>query len=309
MGSFRRYWRTNGLKNGLELWATTHNRWLWDLIRHAPGLRSLLNRFIVNQLVLKMAPRPGPLSTRAGYTSWESLTDRKFSARHLPPDPAFQARLPPVSAVEALFKRRADAKPSDKSTLLFPHFAQWFTDGFLRTDPKNPKKNTSTHDIDLSQLYGQTEEVNCILRTRSGGRLKSQMIDGREYPPYYFDENLKVKPEFADLLLTIPNQDVKATGMDAVPDDQLRTFFALGIPRGNIHYGFSMMSTLFLREHNRIADELARDHANDPAWDDERLFQTARNTLIVLLLKIVIAGLHQPHHAVSLQALRRPQPR
>ena len=42
---------------------------------------------------------------------------------------------------------------------------------------------------------------------------------------------------------------------------------------------------LFLREHNRIARELSA--AND-GWDDEQLFQTARNVLIVLLLKIVV---------------------
>src|SRR5947209_4247365 len=64
-----------------------------------------------------------------------------------------------------------------------------------------------------------------------------------------------------------------------------RKLFALGIPRGNIHYGFAMMSTLFLREHNRLADAIAADH---PSWDDERNFQTARDTVIVLLLKIVV---------------------
>jgi prostaglandin-endoperoxide synthase 2 len=288
LSAVKRYWRTNGLRNGLALWATTHNHWTWRLIRRTPGVRSAVDRLIVNQLVYKMKPRPGPLSTMAGYTTWVSLTDRTFSARHLPPDPDLQAKLPPVDDVLKLFERRPDAALSDKSTLLFPHFAQWFTDGFLRTDPTDHRKNTSTHDIDLSQLYGQTEAVARILRSGVGGRLKSQLIDGREYPPYYFDENLEVKPEFAALALTVPGQDVKAEGVEALPADQLRTFFALGIPRGNIHYGFSMISTLFLREHNRIADALAAEHAGDADWLDERIFQTARDTMIVLLLKIVV---------------------
>ena len=283
-----RYWRTNGLRTGVELWLTTHNQWSWDLLRRSAWASRLVNRIVVNELVYKMKPRPGPISTMAGYTSWTSLTDRAFSARHLPPDSVLTARLPPLDDVAALFARRPDAQPSDKSTLLFPHFAQWFVDGFLRTDPTDPHKNLSTHDIDLSQLYGQTEEVAAILRSGLGGRLKSQFIDGREYPPYYFDDDLEVKPEFAGLALTVPGQDLKGPGPEAIPDDHLRTFFALGIPRGNIHYGFSMISTLFLREHNRLADALAHEHAGDPAWDDERLFQTARDTLIVLLLKVVV---------------------
>ena len=37
------------------------------------------------------------------------------------------------------------------------------------------------------------------------------------------------------------------------------------------------MAVLWLREHNRVADLLARQH---PAWDDQQLFDTARNIII-----------------------------
>jgi len=279
----RSFWRTNGWRNGFQLWAVTHLAPMWTLLRWLPGVRSATNRLLINRLIYKMRTRPHLLSTKSPYTSWESLTDRTYSARHLPPDLQLQHRLQPEASVAELFRRK-EPRVSAKSTLLFSHFAQWFVDGFLRTDPNDVTRNTSTHDIDLSQLYGQTEDVTDLLRTHCCGRLKSQQLDGGEFPPYYFGRDGRVKPEFEGLPLSSPDGDRKAVGLNptGAPGQNL---FALGIPRGNIHYGFVMLSTLFLREHNRLAGLISAEH---PDWDDERIFQTARNTLIVILLKIAI---------------------
>jgi len=46
-----------------------------------------------------------------------------------------------------------------------------------------------------------------------------------------------------------------------------------------------MMNTLLLREHNRIAGELQK---RNETWDNERVFQTARNILIPIFIKIVV---------------------
>ena len=59
----------------------------------------------------------------------------------------------------------------------------------------------------------------------------------------------------------------------------------MGSDAGNSQIGYAMLNILFLREHNRIARELAARH---PRWDDERLFQTARNVVVVLLMKLVV---------------------
>ena len=45
------------------------------------------------------------------------------------------------------------------------------------------------------------------------------------------------------------------------------------------------MSTIWIREHNRICDILAVEH---PDWDDERLFQTAKLIISGENLKITI---------------------
>jgi prostaglandin-endoperoxide synthase 2 len=161
---------------------------------------------------------------------------------------------------------------------MFAYFAQWFTDGFLRSDrspQRDPRKNDTSHELDLTPLYGPHPQITEALRAHEGGRLKSQTLAGAEYPPYLY-EGGKIKPEFADLSVVRPGQ---------IPPDRFDGLFATGSDTTNSQIGFVMLNVLFLREHNRIAGELQRAY---PAWDDERLFATARNILIVLLIKIVI---------------------
>ena len=295
----RGFWRKNGLKNGVRIWFTTGLPKFWDFVNKSPRLRRVFNRWLINRMIYTMPTRSQRLSTYSDYRSWPALAHRDWSARHLPSDGALQARLPEQSRVVDLFERTTvGAQPSPKSTLLFPHFAQWFVDGFLRTNPRNYKRNTSTHDIDLSQLYGQTVDVTAMLRLnseRQRGRLKCQRRNGQEFPPYYFDEYGKPHKAFKDLEIVFPgSNDIpdlpgedRKTGVpfETFEDSQRNKLFALGIPRGNLHYGLTMMSTLFLREHNRIAGLIA---AENREWDDDQVFDTTRNTLIVILLKIVI---------------------
>ena len=69
------------------------------------------------------------------------------------------------------------------------------------------------------------------------------------------------------------------------PAERLASLFAVGGDRVNATPFTAMMNTLFLREHNRVAGELERQN---PAWDDERVFQTARNIIIPMFIKIVV---------------------
>lgn len=276
MVSLQRNQVKDGFDNKLEGYILTHFQPLWNFVQHRPRLEKWANKTLINSLIYKIPTRPYPVSTMADYTSWDSLIDRTFTGRHLPPVRQ-PATLPTADAVVQLFER-APGKTilSPKSTMLFAHFAQWFTDGFLRTDRENFLKNTSNHDIDLCQLYGLNREATRLLRSHQGGKLKSQIINGEEYPCYYFDENGTVRSEYEGLpTFILPDLD----------QERKAAIFAMGVERANIHPGYVMFNTLFLREHNRICDLLAGAY---PDWDDERLFQTARNIMIVLLIKVVV---------------------
>lgn len=254
---------------------------------------------VVNEAVETTRNRPHPWSTVSDYTSWRSLTDRTYLARHLPA--ATLTTLPPADQVIDLFRRPAGAQRlSGKSTCLFPAFAQYLTDGFIRTLPTDAWRTTTNHEIDLCPLYGRTIEQTDALRLKDEtpgrrGRLKSQMIGPEEYPPFLYPNGNNVSDPAFDALdppLFAPNQPTPAPRPNWPPapwpdwpQAKLNTLFAVGGDRANSSPFTSMINTLLLREHNRIAGVL---DGKNPSWDDERVFQTARNIMIPLFIKIVV---------------------
>ncbi len=267
-----------------------------SLIRILPGfvgklpiIGGFVNNFAINKFSSLIPSRPRPLSMAADYTTWRGLTDRRFTGRHLPADPEFNKTVPDLNEVADLFKQTKDIRANDTS-LLFPFFAQWFTDSFLRTKWKPPGEqdfahNESNHEIDLCQIYGTNEERTAMLRQFEGGRLKSQLIKGEEYQVNLFEEvdgELRVKKEFEGLYTEANFMRVYANASDT----HKRNAYAVGLEHGNSTMGNTLLNVIFLREHNRIAAALQKEY---PSWDDERIFQTARNINIVILLNIVIS--------------------
>lgn len=300
MTAGRRDTSRDGWRNTLEAAALTRLGPLWRLVQRNQWLAKKANHALINSAIDKVPVRPHPFSTKSPFTSWDSLIDRTYSGLHLPPldwepltaegrariassSPGFGTRLPPTADVVELFRSDGETKYSPKSTMTFPHFVQWFTDGFLRTDRQTHLRTTSNHHLDLCPVYGLRPEITDQLRSHGGGKLKSQILEGEEYPPFYYDGDGNPKPEF-DALLHLSVQPTEAEGYTAAKRARV---FAMGVEveRANVQVGYVMLNVLCLREHNRLCDLLARAY---PAWDDERLFQTARNIVIVEAIKIVI---------------------
>src|SRR5215207_2970930 len=98
-------------------------------------LRKWVSKRAINEYAHKTPPRPRPLSMASGYTTWPSLTDRRYSGRHLARIEGEKAPAhPDINKVVALFERPAGGfRKATDTSILFPFFAQWFTDSFLRT--------------------------------------------------------------------------------------------------------------------------------------------------------------------------------
>lgn len=129
--------------------------------------------------------------------------------------------------------------------------------------------NQLTSYIDMSQVYGFSEELAEDLRdlTNDRGRLR----EGPRFP------NRKPMLPYAG------NQ-----GMDCrrdLTESNINCFLA-GDIRANEQVALLAMHTLWMREHNRIADELRRVN---PQWDGEKLYQETRKIIGALAQHITYA--------------------
>ncbi len=111
--------------------------------------------------------------------------------------------------------------------------------------------------VDGSNVYGSDAARAAALREFSGGRLRTSAGG-----------------------LLMPTNDMPGLGgLDNANEGPETVLFVGGDVRANEQLGLISMHTLFVREHNRLADGLAVIHQNDAAWDDERIYQTARRVV------------------------------
>ena len=118
------------------------------------------------------------------------------------------------------------------------------------TGQDNPRRQTNalTAFIDASMVYGSDDARALALRTNDGtGRLKTSH-DGR-FLPY--------------------NED----GLENEGGSHLTNLFVAGDLRVNEQIGLISIHTLFVREHNRLADIIA---ALDPSLTGDEIYQLAR---------------------------------
>ncbi len=143
------------------------------------------------------------------------------------------------------------------------------------TSASNPAQdiNYITSYLDLSQIYGSDLATDNALRTFIGGQMKTSPGG---LPPL---DNLTY---FTAAQLAAINASVG--GMADAGPLPVSAMYVTGDTRGNENVELTVLQTLFLDNHNRIASELQK--AN-PTWSDEQLFQEARKLNIAQYQSII----------------------
>ncbi|XP_012227189.1 peroxidase-like [Linepithema humile] len=114
--------------------------------------------------------------------------------------------------------------------------------------------NTVSNYLDLSIVYGSSDQVAASLRAGFGGRLNVELKNNREFPP-----SPPNKTAICDVLY------------------EFEPCYATGDMRANQNPQLTILQIILLREHNRVADFLAQ---LNPHWTDETIFQETRRIVI-----------------------------
>ena len=129
--------------------------------------------------------------------------------------------------------------------------------------------NTLTHWLDASNVYGSTEkELDSVRVSNTSARLKvTSRTSGKQR------RGRALLPTCGAVQREERHEEINACG---APCDKAHCQVA-GDQRVNAQPGLASMHTIWLREHNRLAELL---HTLNSHWDPERVFQEARRVLI-----------------------------
>ncbi|VDI37042.1 Hypothetical predicted protein [Mytilus galloprovincialis] len=127
--------------------------------------------------------------------------------------------------------------------------------------------NMNTHYLDGSAVYGSNKKTADSLRQFSGGRLKSS-TNNQLLPKDILNK--------ASCILPAANPNIKC--------------FHAGDPRVNQQPALIALQTIWMKEHNRIADTLTQMNG----WIDERAYQETRK-IIGAMIQHVTYNEYLPH--------------
>ncbi|XP_025418087.1 prostaglandin G/H synthase 2-like, partial [Sipha flava] len=231
------------------------------------------------------------------------------STRVLPPSHPLHCpannKLPSLDMVyNEIFQRKPDGFIPDPKhrNLLFYAFYQYFMLQFFNTDFSSM--------VTGSQLYGVDETTQRHLRLLSNGKLKTEYSNNEYYPPRIsFAKKislafLQMEPEGKTHWFQRVNKDETNQ-----LQNQLWNIFSsiyetqnhqwtLGHPMLNMNPMLFIMSTLWIREHNRVCDELIKQW---PEWTDEQVYSASKRIVIGEMMGIMMNDILNAGNSFSMK--------
>lgn len=203
-------------------------------------------REISNALCADSQPGPNALGASDFLWQWGQFVDHDIDLT----DPADPAEAEPITVPtgDPFF----DPTGSGAATIDFNRSAYHPGTG---NDPAYPRQqmNQITHFLDASNVYGSDDVRAAALRTNDGtGRLR---VSAGDLLPFNTDG--------------LPNAG--GTGPE---------LFLAGDVRANEQVGLTALHTLFVREHNRLAQEIS---TSNPGLSGEEIYQRARRIVGALV--------------------------
>lgn len=185
---------------------------------------------------------------------------------------------------DILCTRLGEYRCNDNDTVLTTNGQR--TEGIILENGTFIGKNNATAYLDLNIVYGDNEEVAMKLRTKSGGKLilnKERVF----HIPMEDDDVIEYKlenflPVYSELQVPLDKLFIMFgnTHLSAVAGDH----------RTNVNIPMAVLHTLFVREHNKVCDELMDRNLLWkllPTIFDELIYQRARHIVIAKYQKIV----------------------
>ncbi len=224
-----------------------------DLVRMAPaayddgmsspaGTDRMNPREISNDLVSQSGPMPNTMNLSDWVFQWGQFVDHDMTLTDVA-TPTEEMDIP-IPMGDPIF----DPGHTGTAMMAFQRSNYDPMTGLAPGDPRQQMNSNSSY-LDGSVVYGSSEDRAMALRSMSGGHLLTSAGDMLPYNT-----------------MGLPNAD---NG-----DPNHAAYHVAGDVRVNEQTGITAVQTLFMREHNRVADVLAAEH---PTWTDDQLYQQARH--------------------------------
>lgn len=206
-------------------------------------------RLISNMLFSQNTLANDPLDLSAYVWGWGQFVDHDITLTSDHPVDALPIVVPPFDPY---------FDPAGTGNVVIPMKRANF-DPTTGTSPDNPRMhpNEITAFIDASAVYGSDPQRASWLRTFEGGKLKVSAGNLLPYNTTTSEFDGPVDPNAPPMAMPLPNAK----------------YFVAGDVRCNENPFLTTLHTLFVREHNRVCDELAAAH---PTWTDHQIYQQAR---------------------------------